>query len=206
MRRRRSQPSSLISLLDVLFILVFASMAQAASLRESAEESRAAEPEVTEPEIEPVASIDAGAADAGSAATRDELRLAALETLEQSLRERTAIFVRVSATGIVTAIERGTSEPEIALTVPLVERVADPNVRLDYSGRLDPEQRICSLVRRELGLDSLADYLIVIVPSTAIYELPVALALGLRRDAEECMAAADAPAAIVPPHPGASRD
>lgn len=214
-RRRAPQYSSLTSLMDVLFILVFASLAQAAGTVHAARAAAA-----TQPARIPA---DAGAPDAGSAraaadarspipadATRRagmlasgatdgggdtiadtdaRLRQRAIAELQRSLRDRNAIIARIAKTGMLTSIdvdENGETQ-RVHVGVPLIERVADPDVGTAYLGDRAPELRLCAIVRAQLERPDLGGDLVVIVPDVPLADLTVALVRGLRQDEERCM-------------------
>jgi hypothetical protein len=212
---RRREPiryASLTSLLDVLFILVFASLIHAAATVERAHGEAAADaeppPETSEFQAE---ALDAGVpplggapADAGPLApSRAQLFEEAMSALAQAIEQRSVTFARVSPGGVLVSIERDHDRSgetmELALGVPLIERVPDSDVGTVYLGERIPELRICTIVRRHLGVDDLGAELVIIVPELPIAELEVALVRGLRRDQERCLRDEGAVGVVVDP-------
>lgn len=180
MRRRRVYtPQPLTSLIDVLFILLFASLARATA---------SPEPDAKEPPPAPEPAADAGPVEALAdaappvapeyAAAR-ELGLA--RALEQ-LGSRPALVLRISAAGELVAIETGADET-LEVRVPLLERVPDRDVALAYLGDRSPEMRLCAIAARYAPVDN---RLVVIAPLSPVADLSVALVEGLRRDVERC--------------------
>jgi hypothetical protein len=210
--RRRGQlaPASLTSLVDVLFILVFAALVQRAG-------AAAIEP------IEP-----ARPAFSASTAERrspwmpppqvEQLRRAAIARITEQLQDQPAIIARVSARGVLTSIEMAsaglaqtgagaTAEPSgegalvdrrresVAMELPLIERVDDPDVAIAYVGDRDARQRLCAVVAGRMG--SLANALVVIAVDAPLTELMISLVSGLRRDVEDCLTAHRAAAVLL---------
>jgi hypothetical protein len=174
--RRRAAPSapSFTSLLDVLFILVFAALVRTASLQEAAaEQDEAAPTPVVPAPPQPPAGEE-----------RADLQRRALAHFDASLRARRIVIARVGADGMVTAVEDGARK--LPTSVPLLARVADVNVGLIYLGEQSRELRICSIVRQQLGATDLKDVLVIAVPAAPLDGLPVALVDGLRRDEQRC--------------------
>lgn len=190
---RRGPPryASLTSLLDVLFILLFAALVQSAQLVAQAD---AGPPAPAPGEAEAQATTDAGIPAVDS--PRSPLRERALARLAESMRARRIVYAHVSATGTLVAIapEDGA---HIELGVPLVARVSDPDVGVAYLGDDSAALRICSLVRTQLGLADLDQHIVVIVPERPLVELVVALVEGLRRDQARCLADDGAPAVLL---------
>jgi hypothetical protein len=197
--RRAAQSASMTSLIDVLFILLFAALVSSVDRTRA----RAAEPEpVTSASARPAGSASAsppGPAASGPSpsatasapavpASSAPLRARAVGALARLLSERRAHYVRVSAEGILTAIEsEGAGEiVQRDMAVPLLARVADPDVVLEYLGDRNADLRICSLVLRETGGPDLRRDLIVILPERSLATLPLALARGLVSDVERC--------------------
>ena len=214
--RRRSpiRYASLTSLLDVLFILVFASLIHAAATVERAHGEVAGLAPTTSPDPESDAESDAEPepepgsdlfdADAGVLEpSRDQLYQQALSELAQAIAERSVTFARVSARGILVSIERdelGADEASrLALAVPLLERVPDPDLGVVYLGERITDLRICTVVRRHLGRDDLGGELVIIVPKVPLAELEVALVRGLRRDQDRCLRDEGAVGVVVDP-------
>jgi hypothetical protein len=196
------------SLLDVLFILVFASLIHGASLENQA--ARAAVEEPAPAPAPPPAAPDAGPAEADpaeeAARDADDLRRAALAQVIVGLEGRSPVVARIGRDGELRALERMsdgrlTSKP---LGVPLVERVPDPDVALVYLGDRRDGPTLCNLLRLHLGARDLSDALVIVAPEVPLEQLSVALARGLSRDAERCLADQRGVAVIVDPR--AARD
>jgi hypothetical protein len=177
-RRRQGAPApNLTSLLDVLFILVFASLVHAAS-RAGGDDEAAAPPDDAPPAPEapppppPPPEL---------AALRDH----ALAELRADLAGRPSVVVRIAADGVVTALEL--ADRRIPVGVPLLEPVADADVELVYRGDRTAALRVCSIAALRLAVADLDDFLIVITTERTRLQLPVALNDGLRRDAERCL-------------------
>ena len=200
MMRRRGAPSqaSLTSLLDVLFILVFATLVHAAARRHQAAAPPAtpapakAEPA---PTPAPAAPVDAGAP--APAPDYARLHAAALDALRADLGGRPALIAHVARDGRLVAVEL--ADRRIALGVPLVARVADPDVQLAYLGDTSPALRVCAVVAQAIGAHDLAGDLVVITPDAPLADLTVALVAGLRRDARRCLPDQRAVAVVVDP-------
>lgn len=191
-RRAPLAPQSLTSLVDVLFILVFAALVQRAAAPAHAPASPSpavpAPPTWTPPR--PLA----------------ELRAAAEAELASSLHEQPVIVARISARGVLTSLEvapgasgalAGLVAPatgaapgvaaaqRIALELALIERVPDPDIAVAYLGARDPAHRICNAAAARLG--SLARSLVIFSVDAPLSELMLALAAGLRRDVDHCL-------------------
>lgn len=169
MKRRVSPPPSLTSLLDVLFILVFAALVQLAA-RQAPAEAEAAPPPPTPTPTPPL----------GNAA----LRQATIDATTKQLAGAPLLVARIAADGTLAALERDGDRR--ALPVPLLAAVADPDVGVAYVGDATPAQRVCALVAAGFGLATLRDVVVVIAPDAPRAALPVALVAGLERDAERC--------------------
>jgi hypothetical protein len=192
-------PSSLTSLVDILFVLVFAALVQRAAVgKPEAPPASAPRPPVWQPPPQ----VEA-------------LRQAAISTVASELQQRPAIVARVSRLGVLTALET-TTGPGLAVALPLLEPVSDPDVALGYVGERDPGRRICAVVAARLGElraqaadagadgapvlagpPSLARLLVVISVDAPMADLTVALASGLRRDVEHCLTAHQAAAVLL---------
>lgn len=198
MRRRAAlAPQSLTSLVDVLFILVFAALVQRAA--------------ASAPATAPTSPQPAAPAPATWTPPRPlaELRAAAEAELSSSLREQPVIVARISARGVLTSLEvapgaggalaglvapaagaapSAESAPaaqRLALELALIERVADPDIAVAYIGARDPAHRICNAAAARLG--SLARSLVIVSVDAPMSELMLALAAGLRRDVDHCL-------------------
>jgi hypothetical protein len=192
-RRPPPRYASLTSLLDVLFILLFAALVQSAQLVAEADAGTAEAtlgPVVAAPEPAP----DAGVAEA--AAPPAPLRQQALARVAESMSARRMVYARLSAGGALVAIEPE-GAPAIELRVPLLYRVPDPDVGVAYLGDDNPALRVCAVVAAHLGLTDLGGQLVVMVPDRPLVELVVALVEGLRRDQERCLRDQGAPAVLL---------
>lgn len=176
-RRAPLAPSSLTSLVDVLFILVFAALVQRASAVAGAQGDEAPEVAVTG------AAVGAKAVQAPARPAQSEaLRKAAISTLAAELETRPAILARVTRSGVLRKLEApglsgasggggsdrdrggggavampppgergGAGEgPGLVMGLPLVEPVADPDVAVGYIGDRDASQRLCSVIAAQL--------------------------------------------------------
>lgn len=209
-------PSSFTSLVDILFVLVFAALVQRAATGK----------------IEEVPKADASVTDAAPAwlppPQVEALRQAAISTVASELQQRPAIIARVSRLGVLTALE-ATTGPGLPVELPLLEPVSDPDIALGYVGERDGSRRICAVIAAKMpelralqalqaagsaekvsaGPPSLARMLVVISVDAPMAELTVALAGGLRRDVEHCLSAHQAAAVLldaaaistIAPHP-----
>jgi hypothetical protein len=191
-RRRGARPESLTSLLDVLFILVFASVVQVAASRGNEEVSAAAAPP-PDAGVAAVETIDAGVA---APADTGALRRRAIGELTRGLEDRAAVVARVGVDGVLRGLD---GDRGVALGVPLLERVPDPDIALAYLGDRSSDMRVCRIVALRLGLADLRGHLVVIAPDVPLEQLPVALVAGLRRDAERCLAEQQGVAVVVDP-------
>jgi hypothetical protein len=191
MRRRVTRYAELTSLLDVLFILLFAALIQAAGIV-----SAATEP--VEPEPEPVAPTEPAQP---AAAEHAELKQRAIDELTRSIGERAGVYARISRDGVLTAIERehAGGAQRLDVDTPLVEVSDDADVGLIYLGERRPEWRLCTRIRVTLGVPDLSDRLVVFALDAPLTELPVALVEGLRADQEACFTAERGVAMVVPP-------
>lgn len=198
MRRRiRTQPSSLTSLLDVLFIVAFASLAQASARVEIAEAPQAQEPEKLE---EPERPEKPAPAPRPRQVAESKIYARALVELTEANEDRAALLVRISAAGTVQSVsEKGVDASVQALDIPLLAADPNPDVALVYRGRDNPENRVCRLVREALGGASLEGMLVVMAPAVPLSALPVALVSGLRKEPSWCLRDERAFAVVVDP-------
>jgi hypothetical protein len=194
-RRRSARPESLTSLLDVLFILVFATVVQLAVSGTGDGETAAAPTTPPDAGVPVAAEADAGVA---APAATGALRRRAIGELTRSLEGRSAVVVRVGADGLLRALD-GDGGAAVALGAPLLERVPDPDVALAYLGDRSSDMRVCRIVALRLGLTDLRGQLVVIAPDVPLEQLPVALVAGLRRDAERCLLEQQGAAVVVDP-------
>jgi hypothetical protein len=179
-----AQSGSLTSLLDVMFLLMFAALINAGA--RAPDEAEAAPPPTASPSASAPAA-DAGAPDAGKKPSPafDAARRRALDDLARAAQSRAAVVARVSADGVLRALDRGGDV--VQLGTPLVERVPDPDVALAYLGDRSAELRVCAIVARSLSVSDLRDHLVVVVPDAPLADLPIGLVEGLRRDAVRCL-------------------
>ncbi len=191
MRRRQvAPPTSLTSLIDVLFILVFATVIHSVASKRAADQLAVAD----EPPLP--SAVDAGVAPM-VAPGLTVLRERALADLAADLEGRPAVVARVSSDGVLTALEL--PDRRIELGVPLLERVPEPDIVVAYLGDRSAELRICAIAVLRLGVADLSEHLIVISPDVPLADLTVALVAGLRRDAERCLAEQRGAAVVVDP-------
>ncbi|PKN22223.1 MAG: hypothetical protein CVU65_15415 [Deltaproteobacteria bacterium HGW-Deltaproteobacteria-22] len=201
------------SLLDVLFIMLFAALVQAAQMVESAKDAPAARPRpapgdaaseppapvkpspadsrppVHAPPPAPVVTLPAPASPgAVPSADLPTLRAEAARTLVARSARAGVVRIRISATGHILRLKAdmaGLSRDQ-AVDIPLLERVPDPDVGLSYLGARVGDLSLCSSVRRALGLRDLGGALVVIETALPLRGLPVALVEGLNADQLRC--------------------
>ncbi len=183
MRRRPvAQYAPLTSLLDVLFILVFASLIYSASLEARQKDAdTAAQSPRPAPQLAPPAPGQ-------SSIDPERFRKAAMAEILAGLEGRQAVVARISADGRLRQLERRVDGAPVVTPVelPLVERVPDPDVNLIYLGERSPDLRLCSLVRLQLGTPDLASTIVIVALDLPLDQLSVALARGLKRDVDRC--------------------
>ena len=214
-RQKRRIPE-LTSLLDTLFILVFAALIQARAGSEStaAAEERLAAQEATE-EVPSDAAADAGVEDDAGAAVPDAgaEALAAQAERERiarstahfvgAIRSQGTILVVVSGEGYIASITQQTPEetlPAEELKIKLLRDSEDPDVRLVYRGHEGKENRVCEVTRRELGLEpDLGRAVVVITADRPLADLPYSLVTGLADDAAACFDDANGLGILVDP-------
>lgn len=212
-RRRRKRSAELTPLLDVLFILLFASLVQARErverdLEDRAEHTAAPAPAPIDagapdaaPDAMPDAALDAGAT---SALADHGRRLSAL--IAGAVHGRDAFAVEVSETGHMVEIRhwrggaliRRESLQHLLVTVPPEE--SSPEL-VYYRGDTQPGHRICPVVLAhvEPPRPDLARALVVITADTPLADLPLALRNGLVRDAALCFEDAAGVAVLLDP-------
>jgi len=208
MRRPRVRYSELTSLLDVLFIVVFAALVQASGLVQQARQTPA-KPQPTTPARPTVSAPDGGVAPdavvASKATAREDTqslrRRAAAAVVAASARSGVVLRVQVSAAGRITnlTVETGGQMRSVSVDLPLLERVPDPNVGVAYLGHKSAAQRVCTAVRRALAWRSLRDALVIVQPALPLSRLQVALVEGLRADQNRCYPEERGLAVIVDP-------
>lgn len=186
-RRPRVRYTELTSLLDVLFIVLFAALLHAAQLVRLAQEpepSLATRPEDPRlgPAREPSHPHQTVSEDPA------ELRREAARSLVAQSARAGLVQARVSAQGRILHlhVEKDGQVRDLAVDIPLVERVPDPDVGLAYLGRRIPDMRACAAIRRALGLKDLGGALVMLRPDRPLSELAVALVEGLREDQLHC--------------------
>ena len=184
-RRHVHRAPDLTSLLDVLFILVFASLIGTAAARE-------AEPPPSPPPAKPATPRPPAPPPEVAA-----LRTQALANLGTELATRTPLVIRISEQGVVTALETG--DQRITLDAPLLEGSPDPDVGLAYLGERSAELRLCRLAAVHMRAADLSRFLVIVAPAVPLADLPHALYRGLTRDLERCYAEQRGIATIVDP-------
>jgi hypothetical protein len=209
--RHRKRIPELTSLLDTMFILVFAALiqAQAGSESEAAAEEAAAEEEPFDAGAEAEVGDDAGAAvpDAGAeelAAQAERERIArSTARFVGAIRNQETILVVVSGEGYIASITRHTPEetlPPEELRIKLLRDSENPDIRLVYRGREGKENRVCEITRRELGLEpDLGRAVVVITTDRPLDDLPYSLVTGLQDDAAACFDDANGLGILVDP-------
>jgi hypothetical protein len=183
-RQRRSMPRAmeLTSLLDVVFIVMFAALIRAAAVQQAAAAAGAV-PAQPQQAIEP---LPPGA-----------LKTQALARLHDELAARDAVIARITAAGTLVALESG--ERRVVLEVPLLEYNPDPEIALGYLGDRFADLRICKLIGLHLAGIELARHLVIVAPDRPLADLPHALYEGLRRDVSRCLTEHRALAVVVEP-------
>ena len=185
-RRHGYRKPDLTSLFDVLFIIIFAALIRAAAVENAAAKAQAPAPP---PKPRPVAPVTPPAV--------AQLQKAALADVNAQLAAKTPLVIRVSAKGVVTALEAGAKR--IALDMPLLEHSPDPDVALAYLGDRSAELRLCRIAAVHLGAADLAAYLVIIAPAAPLADLPHALHTGLHRDLGRCSSDQKTIASLVDP-------
>jgi hypothetical protein len=181
-RRYVRRPPDLTSLFDVLFIVIFVALIRAAAAQNAAAEPA---PKPVTPSPPPVPAHVVA------------LRAQALANLQNDLQGRTALVVRVSQEGTITALEAG--DDKRALDVPLLEASTDPDAAIAYLGDRTAELRVCRIAAVHLGLPDLAKHLVIIAPTIPLADLKRALHRGLHEDLLRCLAEQRGIATIVDP-------
>jgi hypothetical protein len=209
-RRRRKRSSELTALLDVLFILLFASLVQARYSVERQVRDQTSAPVVADAAVPDAGTpMDAAPADAPSPEVDDAAESLAPDAAEpppyrqrgqqlstliaSALHGREAFIVEVTAPGYLAALghwrdgallRRQPLQHRLVETVPPEE--SDEEVR--YLGDTQPSQRICPLVLAQLQPQpsDLARALVVITIDAPLAGLTRALRDGLARDAALC--------------------
>jgi len=214
--RHRKRIPELTSLLDTLFILVFAALIQARAGSEgeaAAEEQRAEEAAAEEAPAD--AAADAGGADDAGAAAPDAGAEAVAARAEReriaratarfvgAIRNQGTILVVVSGEGYIASITQQTPEetlPPEELKIKLLRDSEDPDVRLVYRGHEGKENRVCEVARRELALEpDLGRAVVIITTDRPLADLPYSLVTGLADDAAGCFDDANGLGILVDP-------
>jgi hypothetical protein len=181
-RRRVRRPPDLTSLFDVLFIVVFVALIYGATAQRAAEEATRPKPRAAEPPAPP--------------AKVAVLQKQALAAISNDLASYTPVVVRVSETGVVTAIE---GERVIKLDAPLLEASLDPDLEQSYLPDRAADLRLCKLVALHLKLTDLSKHLVIVAPAVGRARRTIGLNEGLDRDVGRCMTEQHAIASIVEP-------
>jgi hypothetical protein len=185
-RRAFRRYPELTSLLDVLMIIVFASLIGAR--RAPAETPLPAAPAPPAPAPQPAPTVFDD-----TAATR----------LVASIQNQDVILVTVSQAGYIVALSRRVEQRALAPTdmkLRLLKDSPDPAEGVEYWGRSEREHRVCYVVRRELDMrPDLARALVVITTARPFAVLPYALVQGLKRDVASCLDDANGYAILVDP-------
>lgn len=210
-RRRHKRASELTSLIDVLFILLFASLVQARNSMQRDEPADTlvvdaglpdAGPDAGPPDAGPA---DAGPVDAGDAAPGPDdggvvratsphraraRRLAA--TVASAVQGGDVFVVEVAAAGYATEIERWRDGARLDRQV-VQHRLVDvpPNHSSEYPAYLGenrPWQRLCSVVLGSLPQPQpdLSGAVVFIIVDVPLEDLPLGLRDGLVEDAGRC--------------------
>jgi hypothetical protein len=188
-KRRVAAAGSLVSLLDVLFVLVFASLVQSHA-RGAAARAEAA------PAEEPVSAPPAPVVPAPPMPLA-EVRDAAAAAAAQQVAGAPLIVARIDEGGGLSELEW--ADGKRAIGVPLIERSVDPDVPPAYLGDRSAALQICGVVARERRAADLAGHVIVIAPVLAAKDRLVVLNEGLKRDVARCLREQQAMAVIVEP-------
>lgn len=214
-RRRQRRAPELTPLIDVLFILLFASLIQARSAVKESRAQRAEDPIVATAadESTDAGPVDAGPADAGpvdagplDARTGDAgpvdasapapepehlLRSRSLATtMVQSVRERSSFVVEIRSDGYVTSIARWLDGQEMTRE-RAAHRLIVPvlphqsDAELSYLGT-GHAGRLCPWIRSRADAQADTDLLIFVILDVPIDDLPLALSRGLKEDLSDC--------------------
>lgn len=193
-RRRRKRSSELTSLIDVLFILLFASLVQARQTIEHEPADTlvvdAGLPDAGPPDAGPP---DAGLPDAGLAEDTHRERARRVSAgMASAVQGTEAFVVEVTATGYVVEIARwhdGARTDRKFMQHRLLD--VPPNHSIEhpvYLGANQPWQRLCSLVLASLPepQPDLGGAVVFIAVDAPLGDLSLALWEGLKRDAGLC--------------------
>ena len=192
-RPRRRRSSELTSLVDVLFILLFATLVQ----QRRAESAVAPAPEPAEADASPAPEPEPEAAPvAADAGPPPEDPHAAAREVGARLDTDEVILVAVDAAGTVSAIERGGETIDVGAS--LLRETGDARV-VAYAAEGAPDARLCRVVADALGAGALDRALILVATERPMRELGYALVRGLRTDVARCLDDAGAYALLVRP-------
>ena len=185
MRRSRSRRhGELTSLVDVLFVLLFASLVHQGRVAAQGDADKAEPP----PESPAENSVDPVAAAREVASRVDADRV---------------IYMVVSAAGTVVSIEAD-GRP-LAVEVPLLQSTQDTRV-IVYNGDDDPSRRLCRIAADALGSQKLDRALVLVTTELPLRRLGYALVRGLRRDTARCLDDAGGYALVVRGDEGVADD
>jgi hypothetical protein len=219
-RRRRKRASELTSLIDVLFILLFASLVQARDTMDREEPADAGPPDAGLPDAGPADAgpPDAGAPDAGppDAGLGDQGASPATGTHREHARRLSALVagavhgrdtfvVEVAATGYVVEIRHWRDGALLRRQAVQHRLVAVPPGGLsefpEYLGMNQPWMRLCPLVLAGLvqPQPDLGRALVVLTVDAPLGDLSLALRDGLERDAALCLQDAGGIAILLDP-------
>ena len=191
MRRRTPPAGSLVSLLDVLFILVFASLVQSHARGSAKAET------VTDAGQAPAVPVPVAPPVPAPPRPLAEVRDAAVAVAAKQVAGAPLIVARIGADNVLTEIERTNDKRTDG--VPLIERSTDPDLPPIYLGDRSPAMQVCGVIARELRVDDLTGHVIVIEPALPAAQRQVKLNEGLERDLVRCMQRQHAMALIVEP-------
>lgn len=210
MRRRRSKRvPELTPLIDVLFILLFASLIHARSAVESAHSVAAGE-FMAAADAGVDASVDAGM-DAGPDAGMDAGPDAGVDAgnpteavhlvqsrelasqMANSIENQDVYLVEVTGRGYITAMARwsnGQLSRRDRVEYRLVRAVlpGESNIELEYLGARDPAFSVCNIVHRHYAMpgDPTSESVIITIVDVPLDDLSLAMFDGLRHDLSQC--------------------
>ena len=189
MKRARRSPT-LTSLVDVLFILLFASLVQ----QRRAGHARAAEVAAAEAEAPDAGVPDAGAPDAGSGTEPRPDPHTAARAVRDRLHAERVVLVAVGGGGILRSVEVDGVRRELG--VGLLRATGDARVVV-YAAEDRPELRLCNVIVAALGAEVVNGALALVTTERPLRELPYALVQGLRSDTARCLQDAGAYALLI---------
>lgn len=222
-RRRHRRAPELTPLIDVLFILLFASLIQARSAVQQSQAQAREEPEVRSDDSAPDAGpIDAGPIDARSpdAGPIDAGPIDAGPTIEPepeylvrsrelatamagSVFGRHSFVVDIRSTGYVTGVTGWLDGQEMSRrrVRHRLTRVVLPNESDRRLDRLPPDalDRLCPFVRTTVHLSDEQEMLILVMLDQPLDELDLALSRQLEADLDDCFDSARGVVILVQP-------